>query len=44
MVGDKSWEKENVFSSLNRLFREEGVVSVFSGFGAMLYKQVRKIV
>lgn len=40
MVGDASWARENVFSSILRLMREDGVLSSFSGLTAMLAKQV----
>ena len=40
MVGDASWAKENVVSSIVRLMREDGVFSSFSGLPAMLSKQI----
>lgn len=40
MVGDPSWAKENVISSIVRLIREDGVFSSFSGLPAMLSKQI----
>jgi hypothetical protein len=40
MVGDKTWEKENLVSGIARLLREDGVLSTFKGLPAMLSKQV----
>ena len=40
MVGDKSWEKENVVSAILRLIRESGLLATFAGLPAMLFKQV----
>jgi solute carrier family 25 phosphate transporter 3 len=40
MVGDASWARENVISSLVRLVREDGLLSSFSGLPAMLAKQI----
>lgn len=40
MVGDASWAKENVVSSIVRMVREDGLLSSFSGLPAMLAKQV----
>lgn len=40
MVGDASWAKENVVSSIVRLVREDGLLSSFSGLPAMLAKQI----
>lgn len=40
MVGDKTWQKENVVSGMVRLVRENGLFSSFGGLSAMLSKQV----
>lgn len=40
MVGDKSWQKENVVSGIIRLMRENGVFASFGGLSAMLAKQI----
>jgi solute carrier family 25 phosphate transporter 3 len=40
MVGDASWARENVVSSIVRLVREDGLLSSFSGLPAMLSKQI----
>lgn len=40
MVGDKSWQKENVVSGMMRLVSEKGLFASFSGLPAMLAKQV----
>jgi solute carrier family 25 (mitochondrial phosphate transporter), member 3 len=40
MVGDESWAKENVVSSIARLVYEDGLLNSFTGLPAMLAKQV----
>ena len=42
MVGEKSWEKENLISGMARLIKEGGIFSTFAGLPAMLAKQVLK--
>jgi len=40
MVGDPTWSKENLFSGVARIIREDGIFSMFRGLAAMLSKQV----
>lgn len=40
MVGDPTWAKENLVTSIARLIKEGGLFSTFKGLPAMLAKQI----